>query len=82
MCRSRRSNRTGWTAERQYTMHLVITRETAAGWESHHFSSAFHAVSRAMLTRALEGAGSSGVRWLDPAESGYYQPIVARLDYH
>jgi len=69
-----------WTGERRYTMHLYITRETAAGWESHHFSSAFHAVPRAMVTRALEEAGFSAVRWLEPVESGYHQPMVlARL---
>lgn len=69
-----------WTGERRYTMHLYITRETAAGWESHHFTSAFHAVPRAMVTRALEEAGFSAMRWMEAGESGYYQPIVlARL---
>jgi SAM-dependent methyltransferase len=65
-----------WTGPRHYTMHLYITRETAAGWESHHFTSAFHAVPRATVTGALEAVGFSAVRWLEPAESGYYQPIV------
>lgn len=65
-----------WTGERRYTMHLYITRETATGWESLHFASAFHAVTRAMVAGALEQAGFSGVRWMEPAESGYYQPIV------
>ena len=65
-----------WTGERHYTMHLYITRETAIGWESNHFSSAFHAVPRAMLTDALEAAGFCTVRWIEPGESGYYQPIV------
>jgi hypothetical protein len=69
-----------WTGERRYTMHLYITRETAAGWGSHHFTSAFHAVPRAMVTRALEEAGFSAMRWMEAGESGYYQPIVlARL---
>jgi SAM-dependent methyltransferase len=65
-----------WTGDRHYTMHLYITRETATGWKSRHFSSAFHAVPRAMLTGALEAAGFSTVRWIEPGESGYYQPIV------
>jgi len=43
----------GWTGERRYTMHLYITRETAAGWECHHFTSAFHALPSAMPTRAF-----------------------------
>lgn len=65
-----------WNGERSYTMHLYITRETAAGWECHHFTSAFHTVSRAMLTRAFGANGFSGLRWLEPAETGYHQPII------
>jgi len=68
-----------WTAEHYYTMHLHITFETGAGWEYHHFTSAFHAIPRSMVTGALSKAGFS-MRWLEPAESGYYQPVVlARL---
>jgi SAM-dependent methyltransferase len=66
------------SGERQHTMHLYITRETATGWESSHFSSAFHAVPRAMLTGALEAAGFSALRWMEPSESGYYQPMCWR----
>ena len=65
-----------WTGERRYVMHLYITRETADGWESHHFHSEFHAMPRGMLTHALEEAGFAAVRWIEPAESGYYQPAV------
>ena len=64
-----------WTGERHYTMHLYITCETAAGWETVHFTAVFHAVPRAMLTAALEQAGLHDVRWMEPAETGYYQPI-------
>jgi SAM-dependent methyltransferase len=65
-----------WTGDFDYTMHLYITRETATGWESHHFTAPFHAVPRRVATRALEDAGFSGVRWMEPGESGYYQPVV------
>lgn len=65
-----------WTGERRYTMHLYITRESSAGWACHHFTSAFHAVSRALLNGALTEAGFAGVRWLEPDETGYYQPVV------
>ena len=69
-----------WTGERHYTMHLYITRETDEGWEAHHFSSAFHALPRAMVTGALEEAGLTAVRWIEPGESGYYQPaVLARM---
>src|SRR5579871_3011188 len=46
-----------WTGERAYTMHLYITRETADGWRSSHFSAPFHAVSRAAVTAALSAGG-------------------------
>lgn len=65
-----------WTGERRYTMHLYITWETGETWESRHFTAQFHAVSRPAVTQALEQAGFSGVRWMEPVESGYYQPIV------
>ena len=65
-----------WTGERRYTMHLYITRETVDGWESHHFASMFHAVPRDLVNRALADAGFGAVRWVEPEESGYYQPLV------
>lgn len=64
-----------WTAERRYTTHLYITRETDAGWECHHFASEMHAWSRSAINAALEAAGFHDVRWIEPA-GGYYQPIV------
>ena len=68
-----------WTGDRRYTMHLYITRESASGWECHHFTSAFHAVPRDMLNRAFESAGFLNARWLEPARTGYYQPIIAAI---
>lgn len=65
-----------WMDERRYTFHLYITRETPAGWQTHHSVSAYRAVLRAELTGILEGAGFLKVRWLQPGESGFYQPIV------
>ena len=69
-----------WTGERRYTVHLYITRETDVGWECLHFTSNLHAVPRGMVTRALADAGFAEVRWIEPRESGSYQPVVlARL---
>ena len=65
-----------WTAEREYTGHLYITCETPGGWVSHHFASRFHAVSRAELSSSLAESGFSAIRWLEPAEIGFYQPLV------
>jgi|SRR5579862_256763 len=65
-----------WTDERRYAFHVYITRDTAAGWQTHHGVSSYRAVLRDELTRIFEGAGFVKVRWLLPAESGFYQPIV------
>jgi glycine/sarcosine N-methyltransferase len=65
-----------WTSDRQYTVHLYITQETGAGWTCRHFVSVYRAVLREELTAVLHEAGFGNVRWLLPAESGFYQPLV------
>jgi hypothetical protein len=65
-----------WVDDRRYTFHLYITREILAGWESQHYVSTYRALLRAEMTSVLEQAGFIGARWLFPAESGFYQPIV------
>ena len=65
-----------WMDERRYQFHLYITRDTPAGWQTHHGVSAYRAVRRDELTGILENAGFVKVRWLLPAESGFYQPLV------
>jgi glycine/sarcosine N-methyltransferase len=70
-----------WTGDRQYTAHLYITHEDRTGWSCRHFVSIYRAVLRAELTTLLSQAGFVDVRWLMPAESGFYQPLVlARID--
>src|SRR5574340_344140 len=70
-----------WMDERLYTFHLYITRETATGWETHHGASIYRAIRREELTQVLERAGFVNVRWLEPAESGFYQPVVLGTFY-
>jgi SAM-dependent methyltransferase len=65
-----------WTGERDYMMHLYITRETAAGWECLHFVSAFHAFSRAAVTSALQEAGWNRPRAATTSRSCWH----AKLD--
>lgn len=65
-----------WLDDRCYTFHLYITRETSDGWESQHYVSTYRALLRSEMTTVLEQAGFVGARWLFPAESGFYQPIV------
>lgn len=68
-----------WKDERRYQFHLYITREAAEGWRTHHSVATYRGVRREELTRILEGAGFAEIRWWMPAESGYYQPIVAAI---
>jgi glycine/sarcosine N-methyltransferase len=65
-----------WIDDRRYTFHLYITRQTDAGWDSHHCAATYCAVLRDELTEVLGDAGFTGVRWLFPAESGFYQPLL------
>ena len=65
-----------WTDHLRYTFHLYITREVATGWESYHYASTYRALLRNELTTAIEAAGFTAPRWIFPAESGFYQPIL------
>jgi len=65
-----------WVDDRRYVFHLYITRETESGWQTLHFAAPYRAVLRDELNDALTQAGFVGIRWMDPAESGFYQPVV------
>jgi glycine/sarcosine N-methyltransferase len=65
-----------WTSDRQYTVHLYLTQETRTGWDCRHFVSVYRAVLREELTALLRQAGFVEVRWLMPADSGFYQPLL------
>jgi hypothetical protein len=53
-----------------------ITRECETGWQTHHFAAPYRALLRGELTSALSQAGFFDIRWQEPAESGFYQPLV------
>lgn len=55
---------------------MYITRETSAGWANFHGVSAYRAVLREEITGILASRGFTKIRWLFPAESGFYQPVV------
>jgi hypothetical protein len=65
-----------WMDDRRYRFHLYITRETDSGWETHHGVSEYRALRREELALTLESAGFRDVRWLEPPQTGFYQPIV------
>jgi SAM-dependent methyltransferase len=65
-----------WVDDRRYVFHIYITRETATGWQTVHASALYRAILRDELSTALDRTGFKNVRWLSPAESGFYQQIV------
>ena len=65
-----------WLDDRRYVFHLYITRELDTGWETFHTSGCYRALRREELAAVLSQSGFKDVRWLMPAESGFYQPIV------
>lgn len=65
-----------WNENTKYVVHLYITKLSGGEWDTLHFVSEYRTLLRNELTAVLESAGFEEVRWLMPAESGFYQPIV------
>ena len=64
-----------WIEEAIYDFRIVITFEESG--ETRAFSGRNRAVTRRQLDAALGAARLDKLRWMMPAESGYYQPLVA-----
>ena len=64
-----------WRGE-QYTLHVYLTLETGSGWRVKHFASTYRALRRSDLNQALQTAGFTDIRWLEPGTTSFYQPIV------
>ena len=65
-----------WTDKRRYRFHLYLTLENANGWQVHHVTGTYRAVTPAEVAALVERAGFNAIRLLSPDESGYYQPII------
>lgn len=65
-----------WIDAARYTLHLYITMESEQTWIAHHFVSEYRCLLRNELSAVLQSSGFKEVRWLMPAESGFYQPLV------
>ena len=65
-----------WLDDRRYVFHLYITRQLEKEWQTFHAAGLYRALRRHELAAILSHAGFKNSRWLAPAESGYYQPIV------
>jgi SAM-dependent methyltransferase len=69
-----------WAADRRTVeITMFILRPADDGWSATVRSVTYRALRRAELTAALEAGGFGEVRWLMPAESGYYQPVVRAI---
>lgn len=67
-----------WSAEAEHVdIELFTLIEDAAGsWRARSGVTRCRALTRAMLGSLLLSTGYTGVEWLMPEVSGYYQPIV------
>ena len=65
-----------WTDESRYGLHLYITLRSGTGWTSHHFAGEYRCMLREELSGALVASGFEEPRWLMPAETGLYLPVV------
>jgi glycine/sarcosine N-methyltransferase len=67
-----------WTEDgRHYALHQFIVRQNGESWRTHHFATAYRALLREDLEVALRAANLRDVTWHEPAESGFFQPIVS-----
>jgi glycine/sarcosine N-methyltransferase len=62
---------------RSYGLTQYLVRHRADGVETLTFRSRIRAVARAALTAAFAAAELSDLSWIEPADSGFYQPILA-----
>ncbi len=65
-----------WIDEARYALHLFITTQSDQAWTTQHFVSEYRALQRNEVSSGLQATGFQDIRWLMPAESGFYQPLV------
>ena len=59
-----------------YNVSQFIIRNRDGQWQTTCATTQYRAILRCELTKVLEQAGFSQIKWLMPDESGYYQPII------
>ena len=65
-----------WVDERRYILHLYITQENQNGWQSHHFTGRYRAITLNEIAALIKKSGFQEVKILNQKESKYYQPII------
>ena len=62
---------------RGYRIHLYILHHGEGGAiDTRVFTTTYWAWARADLSRLIQASGLTDLKWLEPEESGFYQPIV------
>lgn len=65
-----------WLDGASYRFRIFIVREAVGDSETLVFEGWSRAATRSQVARAFEVAELTTVRWLEPQESGFYQPIA------
>jgi len=65
-----------WIDETRYAIHVYITIRSGDGWDTYHFAGEYRCMLRDELTQDLTAEGFEEPRWLMPAETGLYLPVV------
>jgi SAM-dependent methyltransferase len=61
---------------RTYTFSLFLVRQRGEQWETVRHETVYRALRRVELDAALGAAGFTHIHWHEPADSGFYQPLV------
>jgi SAM-dependent methyltransferase len=62
--------------DRSYRNHQFLIKENNGQYELKHFETVLRVLLHDEIITAVRAADYKDVRWHDPEESGYYQPIV------
>ncbi len=65
-----------WHDGETYTVHQFLLEQEGRDWATSHYETTYRALKRKTLSELLSQAGFTGIEWLMPEQSGYYQPIV------
>ena len=66
-----------WNSDgRTYKFQHFVIKEDGEGWQTTCRTAEYRALLRSELSEILCQAGFSGVSWLFPETSGYFQPVV------
>jgi SAM-dependent methyltransferase len=66
-----------WSADgKTYQVNQFIVRQSGVGWQTIHHATHYRALLREELNSILRETGLGDLRWHQPAETGYHQPLV------